>query len=79
VPVIGSTCGAIPEVIGEAGMVVPENNSTALAKALQQIINDKQLQNGLAGAGRKRVEKHFTWERVAEQIYVVYQEVLGCK
>jgi glycosyltransferase involved in cell wall biosynthesis len=77
VPVIGSTCGAIPEVIGDAGMVVPENDATALAKALRLFINDADLQKRLARAGRKRVEKHFTWERVAEQIYAVYQEVLG--
>lgn len=79
VPVIGSTCGAIPEVIGDAGMVVPENDPTALAKALQRIINDGNLQKRFAKAGRERVEKLFTWERVAERIYDVYREVLNCR
>jgi glycosyltransferase involved in cell wall biosynthesis len=79
VPVIGSTCGAIPEVIGEAGIVVRENDSTALASALRRIINDGELQKHLVGAGRRRVEKHYTWERVAEQIFSVYQEVLKPK
>lgn len=76
VPVIGSSCGAIPEVISDAGIVVPENDPATLAQKLQKLINDKDLQNELAKAGRARVEKHYTWEKVAEQIYSVYLEVL---
>ncbi|MCY7348130.1 MAG: glycosyltransferase family 4 protein [Pyrinomonadaceae bacterium] len=77
VPVIGSTCGAIPEVIADAGIVVPENNSNALAVQLRRVINDEELRNNLAAAGRKRVETHYTWERVAEQIHSVYSHVLN--
>jgi glycosyltransferase involved in cell wall biosynthesis len=76
VPVIGSTCGAIPEVIADAGIVVPENNPTELAAQLKRLINDEKLQEKLANAGRERVEKNYTWERVAEQIYSVYLKVL---
>lgn len=76
VPVIGSTCGAIPEVIGDAGIVVPEGDATALAEALRQIINDKNLHKNLADAGSRRVKENFTWERVAEQIFSLYRRVL---
>jgi glycosyltransferase involved in cell wall biosynthesis len=76
VPVIGSSCGAIPEVIADAGIVVTENNPSELATQLQRLINDGKLREKLANAGRARVEKHYTWERVAEQIYSVYLEVL---
>lgn len=76
VPVIGSTCGAIPEVIGDAGLVVPENDATALARALRRVIRDKNLQKTMAAAGRRRVEENFTWECVAEQIFSIYQYVL---
>lgn len=76
VPVVGSTCGAIPEVIADAGIVVEENNPTELAAQLRRLINDRKLQEKLANAGRERVEKHYTWERVAEQIYSVYLKVL---
>jgi glycosyltransferase involved in cell wall biosynthesis len=76
VPVIGSTCGAIPEVIADAGIVIEENNPTELALQLQRLINDQILRERLATAGRQRVEKHYTWERVAEQIYSVYLQVL---
>lgn len=77
VPVVGSTCGAIPEVIGDAGIVVPENDATALAEALRSVMRDKNLQKKLADAGQRRVEENFTWERVAEQIFSLYERVLG--
>jgi glycosyltransferase involved in cell wall biosynthesis len=76
VPVVGSTCGAIPEVIGNAGLVVPENDSAALAAQLQGLIRDENLRKKLARAGRRRVEENFTWERAAEQIFSLYQRVL---
>ncbi|CAN5414589.1 glycosyltransferase family 4 protein [soil metagenome] len=77
VPVIGSTCGAIPEVLGDAGIVVPEGDAKALAEALRQIINDKNLHKKLAEAGSRRVKENFTWERVAEQIFSLYRRVLS--
>jgi glycosyltransferase involved in cell wall biosynthesis len=79
VPVIGSSCGAIPEVIGNAGIVVPENDSVSLAVQLERIINDEELRNSLAILARERVEKHYTWERVAEKIYSLYRQVLNEK
>ncbi len=77
VPVVGSTCGAIPEVISDAGSVVPENDPKALAEALRRIITDKNLRKNLADAGKRRVAENFTWERVAEQIFSLYERVLG--
>ncbi len=76
VPVIGSTCGAIPEVIGDAGIVVPENDAKALAEALRQVINNKKLRAGFAEAGWRRVRENYTWERVAEQIFSLYRQIL---
>lgn len=75
VPVIGSTCGAIPEVIGNAGLVFPEGDAGALASALQQILSDENLRERLALAGLARVE-HYSWERVAEKTYALYQQVM---
>ena len=76
VPVIGSTCGAIPEVIGEAGVVVSENDPLSLAAQLRRLLNNEGLRKSLAKDARERVEKYYTWERVAELIYSVYLEVL---
>lgn len=77
VPVIGSTCGAIPEVIGDAGLVVPENDPAALAAELRRIMLDRDLQNRLAEAGARRVTENFTWEHAAEQIFSLYRTVLN--
>ena len=51
VPVIGSTCGAIPEVIGDAGLVFPEGDADALAGALRQMLSDEACGNGLSRLG----------------------------
>jgi glycosyltransferase involved in cell wall biosynthesis len=76
VPVIGSTCGAIPEVIGDAGLVFPEGDGEALAGALRQVLSDRALRGRLARAGRERVEEHYTWERVAEKTYDLFGQVM---
>jgi glycosyltransferase involved in cell wall biosynthesis len=76
IPVIGSTCGAIPEVIGDAGLVFPEGDATALAAALRRLLPDKELRERLAQAGRKRVDECYSWERVADQTYELFQQVL---
>ena len=76
VPVIGSTCGAIPEVIGDAGLVFPEGDGAALAGALRRVLSDEEFRERLARAGRPRVEEHYSWERVAEKTYELYQRVM---
>ncbi len=76
VAVIGSSCGAIPEVIADAGLIFPESDSEALSKQLSRILNDMELRKNLALAGKKRVLENYTWECAAEQIYSAYLEVL---
>jgi len=76
VPVIGSTCGAIPEVIGEAGLVFPEGDAGALAEALRRLLGDQTLREQLASAGRERVEQ-YSWDQVAEKTYELFRHVLN--
>jgi len=78
VPVIGSTCGAIPEVIGDAGLVFKEGDADALASALRQTLSDKGLCERMSRAGLARVQQ-YSWERVAEKTYELYQQVLKRK
>ena len=54
VPVIGSTSGAIPEVIAEAGLIVPEGDAKALAVAMEKSLSDPALRARLA---RRRTRK----------------------
>ena len=78
VPVIGSTCGAIPEVIGDAGLIFPEGNAAALASALRRVLSDQDLRERLGLAGLARVEQ-YSWEQVAEKTYELFRQVLDSR
>jgi glycosyltransferase involved in cell wall biosynthesis len=75
-PVIATTGGALPEVVGDAGMLVPPANADALAAAIRQLLNDRQAQLRASEAGKKRVTEQFNWEQAARRTLEVYQEVL---
>ena len=79
VPAIGSSCGAIPEVIGNAGIVFPEGDAEALANALQTVLADDGLRARLAQSGIERVEQYYSWDRVAEQTYKLFTRVLQAR
>jgi glycosyltransferase involved in cell wall biosynthesis len=76
IPVIGSTCGAIPEVIDGAGLVFPERDADALADALRRILANADLREEFARVGRRRVEEHYSWDQVASKTYELYRQVL---
>ena len=75
VPVIGSTSGEIPNVIGEAGLIFPEGEVEALAAHLRALINDVALCERFARLGRARVLTHYTHQHIAAQTYAVYQSL----
>jgi glycosyltransferase involved in cell wall biosynthesis len=77
VPVIGSDSGAIPDIIADAGFVVPEGDVAALTEALCKIHAESNLREKLARAGRQRVLAHFTHEQVAAATVKVYQTMLA--
>jgi glycosyltransferase involved in cell wall biosynthesis len=65
--VIGSSSGAIPEVIGDAGLVVPERDPTALAGAIDRLLENPDQRQALAERGRQRVRTRFAWPVIADQ------------
>jgi len=75
-PVIATTGGALPEVVGDAGILVPPGRADALAAAIKQLLDDKQAQQRMSEAGRKRVKEKFNWEQAARKTLEIYQEVL---
>ncbi|MGH2592317.1 MAG: glycosyltransferase [Anaerolineae bacterium] len=77
VPVIGSTCGEITHVIGEAGLIFPEGDSDALRAAIDRLMCDANLRRDLAARGRARVLQHFTQKQVAAATAAVYRAVLA--
>jgi len=75
VPVIGSGSGAIPEVVGQGGLIVPERDPAALAGAVRRLVSDSALGRALGAAGRRQVEEQYTWQRVAERMSLIYAAV----
>jgi len=72
VPVIGSSSGAIPEVIGDAGLVFPEGNPDHLAGALQTLCLNLGTRTKLSKAGLQQVRLRYSWGAIAEQMRNVY-------
>jgi len=77
VPVIGSSSGAIPDVIGDAGLIVPEGSTSALAGHLRQLMQSPDLRRTLGQRGRQRVLDRYTQAKVAAQTVAVYHQMLG--
>jgi glycosyltransferase involved in cell wall biosynthesis len=77
VPVIGSDSGEIPQVIGDAGLVFPEERPDVLQRHLEQLMREPDLRADLARRGRQRVVERYTQAQIAADTYQVYQDVLG--
>jgi len=75
VPVIGSDSGAIPEVISDAGLIVPEGNAAALHNTLILLQADLTLRVELSAKGRARVLTHYTHQHIVEQTVAFYRQI----
>ncbi len=75
VPVLGSDSGEIPRVIGDAGVVFPEEDLEELRFQLQRLMEDATARKSLAAAGRERVLARFTMAEVARRTVAVYNTV----
>jgi glycosyltransferase involved in cell wall biosynthesis len=67
--VVGSTCGAIPEVIGEGGMVFPEGDRDALGQALRLLRDDGSLRRTLADRGLKRALDEYSASALSRRFH----------
>ena len=75
-PVVASNASSIPEVVGEAGILVDPCNVPALAQAMRQVLTDSQLKEDMVRKGLEQAKK-FSWEKAAEQTRQVYEKVAG--
>jgi glycosyltransferase involved in cell wall biosynthesis len=79
VPVVATTGGALPEVVGvsgETGILVEPNNPDALVAAIRDLLDNPAEQKRLGDAGRERVIKRFTWEVTARGTAACYDAIL---
>ena len=75
VPVIGSDSGAIPEVIGDAGLVFAEGNANQLSEKILLLYKDERLRRNLSLRGRVRAEHLYSAEAVAKKLNLHLNEV----
>jgi glycosyltransferase involved in cell wall biosynthesis len=75
-PVVASDAGALPEVVGDAGLLVRPGDPDALAGALDRILRDDSLAAALAAAGRARAAT-FTWSACIAAHVDAYRAALG--
>ncbi len=72
--IVATRTGAVPEMIGETGLLVPPGDVKALAGALRKLMGDEELRSRLGEAARKRFEERFHPDRVMGEILEVYRE-----
>ncbi|WP_295797893.1 glycosyltransferase family 4 protein [uncultured Microbulbifer sp.] len=77
VPVISSDGGALPEVVGDAGIVVPAGDSGALSRAIDRLLGNAELSKALARKGRERIEQEFSWARAAQHLGNYYRRIIA--
>lgn len=76
VPVVASASGALPDVIGDAGLLVPPGDARALRAALIRILEQPELSARLRAAGPDRAAQ-FSWKRVGDDYVRLYRTITG--
>jgi glycosyltransferase involved in cell wall biosynthesis len=76
VAVVATSAGALPEIVGPAGLVVPEEDVVALSEALQRLHDDPAERERLAAAGRRRAMSEYTDAAIAEKTLRFWTEAV---
>lgn len=74
--VVASRCSSIPEVVGDAGILVEPNSVDAFASALDSMLNDRELRKKMRKRGLKRIRR-FNWETAAAKVLRIYRRLAG--
>jgi glycosyltransferase involved in cell wall biosynthesis len=77
VPVVSTDGGALPEVVGDAGVIVPAKNVDAMVAAIDALLRDPERRERLSAAGRQRIDEKFCWQVCAREMTAYYREVLA--
>ncbi|MGC8826329.1 MAG: glycosyltransferase family 4 protein [Anaerolineae bacterium] len=74
-PVVASDRSSLPEVVGDAGVLVNPTEPAAIAQALRALLLDEEARRALAEKGRRRAAA-FSWQRAAQETTAIYRQVL---
>ncbi len=75
-PVIGSTAGGLPEVVGNGGLVVPPKNSILLAEAMNSLLKNDKLRHELGAKAKERAAL-YSWDLAVEKIERIYASIVA--
>lgn len=78
VPVITSNTSSLPEVVGDAGILIDPKDEDQLCQAMFNMLNDSNLRTTLSQKGLERA-KQFSWKKCADQTVEIYQKILDSK
>ncbi|WP_319421881.1 glycosyltransferase [Pleurocapsa sp. FMAR1] len=77
IPVVGSDCGEIPNVIANRNLIFPEEDATALAVILKRAIADLDWRQEMGKYGIERVQKYYSHERIAQRLIDLWQKIIS--
>jgi glycosyltransferase involved in cell wall biosynthesis len=75
-PVVASNVSALPEVLGDAALLVNPENVFEIARAIQEALLDEELRRQLIAKGKAQAAR-YSWDRTAREVLKVYREVSG--
>ncbi|MFK7732425.1 MAG: glycosyltransferase family 4 protein [Pseudomonadales bacterium] len=75
-PLVSADGGALPEITGDAAIVVPAGNEHALQQAIAELLENAALREDLSIRGRQRIEQLFSWKVAALEMTAFYREAI---
>ena len=76
VPVVSTNGGALPEVVGDAGLIVNVKDADAIAQAIEKLLLNEEIRAHYALAGRQRIEQKFSWALAAKEMSALYYQII---
>ena len=76
VPLVATDGGSLPEVVGDAGIVVPHSNPPALARAIDALLRDENRRADMSVKARQHILDNFKWERCAREVVQLYRQTI---
>ena len=76
VPLVATNGGALPEVVGDAGIIVPHSNPDALAKAIDGLLRDPAQREKMGHYARQYILDNFKWEHCARKVVDLYRQTI---
>ena len=76
VPVIASSTSSLPEVVGDAGLLINPYSESEIAAAIKRLAHEETLHRELSQRARERVER-FSWQQAASETLQLFEETLA--